>query len=123
MADARSNAVPHNVLQDFLESLAETGGHPDKRLEKILSSYAELRYRLNGGGQCSICRASVRHVLSVRAEHTDGSIRDFQCLCTRCMQAERALSIRVTVTVGKASLVYAAGETRPRTTRFKAIHL
>jgi len=24
--------IPHNVMQDYFESLAETGGHPDQRL-------------------------------------------------------------------------------------------
>ena len=120
MADRRSKDIPHNVLQDYLESLAETGGHPDQRLEKILGSYAELQYRLNGGGHCSVCRAAVRHVLPVRVEHSDGSISDFECLCTRCLQAERAQSDKVTLTVGKAVLVYTPGEEKPRTQKFKA---
>ena len=115
--------IPHNVLQDYLESLAETEGHPDQRLEKILASYAELRYRLNGGGHCSMCRASVRHVLPVRVEHADGSAADYECLCNRCLQAERVLSDRVTLTVGKARLVYTPGDPHPRTTQFKAINL
>ena len=122
MRDGRSNDIPHNVLQDFLESLAETGGHPDKRLEKILGSYAELQYRMNGGGHCSVCRAAVRHVLPVRVEHSDGSIADYECLCNRCLQAERVLSDRVSLTVGRARLVYTPGQSRPRTMKFKAIN-
>ncbi len=122
MPHARSQDIPHNVLQDYLESLAETGGHPDKRLEKILASYAELQYRINGGGHCAVCRAAVRHVLPVRVEHADGSVADYTCLCTRCLQAERVLSDRVTLTVGRARLVYTPGESHPRTTKFKAIN-
>jgi len=121
MRDGRSHSIPRNVLQDYLESLADTGGHPDQRVEKILIAYAELQYRLHGGGHCTVCRASVRHVLPVRVEHADGSVADFGCLCTRCLQAERVVSDRVTLTVGRARLVYTPGETRPRTTKFKAI--
>lgn len=112
--------IPHNVMQDYFESLAETGGHPDERLEKILGSYAELQYRINGGGKCSMCRATVRHVLPIRVEHKDGSVADFQCLCTRCLEAERALSKRVILTVGKAVLVYTPGEKKPRTQKFRS---
>src|SRR5689334_21895958 len=121
MREGRRNEIPHNVLQDYLESLAETGGQPEERLRKVLASYAELQYRLKGGGHCAVCHAAVRHVLPVRVEHADGSIADFGCLCTRCLQGERVVSDRVTLTVGKAKLVYMPGETRPRTTKFKAI--
>ena len=52
--------------------------------------------------------------------NSDGSIADFECLCTRCLQAERVVSDRVTLTVGRAQLVYTPGEEHPRTTKFKA---
>lgn len=110
--------MPHNVLQEYLESLADTGNHPDRKVEKVLSSYAELQYRLNGGGHCSVCHASVRHVLPVRVEHNDGSMTDFECLCTRCLEAERVQSHRVTLTVGKASLVYTPGKPSPKNLNF-----
>ena len=103
---APARNVPENVVQDYLESLADTNVQPTKRLRKVLTSYAELRYRLNGGGKCKVCGASVRHIIPVKAEHLDGSISEFGCLCTRCMEAERAISDRVTLTVGKATLVY-----------------
>ena len=118
MPSPRSN-LPQNVLQEYLESLAETGGRPDKRLEKVLGSYAEVQYRINGGGKCAVCRASVRHVLPVRVEHHDGSVANFSCLCTRCLQAERVLSRAVSLTVGKAVLVYTPGQLEPRTQKFK----
>ena len=119
----RAQDVPHNVLQDYLESLAETSGHPDQRLEKLLTSYAELRYRLKGGGHCSVCHASVRHVLPVRVERADGSVGEYACLCNRCLQAERVQSNQVTLTVGRATLTYTPGDSHPRTTQFKAINL
>lgn len=107
---APARNVPENVVQDYLESLADTNLHPSQRLQKVLTSYAELRYRLNGGGKCKVCGASVRHIIPVRAEHIDGSTSEFPCLCTRCLEAERAISQRVTLTVGKAFLVYERSE-------------
>ncbi len=121
MREASSkHPVPHNVLQEYLESLADSG-QPDRKLEKVLNSYAELQFRLNGGGHCAVCHATVRHVVPVRVEHTDGSVSDFQCLCTRCLEAERAQSSRVVLTVGKASLVYTPGaKNAPKTQTFTA---
>ncbi|MGH9524433.1 MAG: hypothetical protein ACRD3E_18065 [Terriglobales bacterium] len=116
---APARNVPENVVQDYLESLVVTNVQPSKRLRKVLTSYAELRYRLDGGGKCKVCGASVRHVIPVKAEHVDGSISEFACLCTRCMEAERAISDRVTLTVGKAVLVYERKE-QTKTQKFPA---
>jgi hypothetical protein len=123
MRAGTSKDVPRNVLQEYLESLADTGGHPTKRVEKVLTSYAELQFRLHGGGHCSVCHAAVRHVVPVRVERSNGATAFFGCLCTRCLEAERALSSRVVLRVGKATLVYTPGESRPKTQRFKAINL
>lgn len=114
--------VPRNVLQEYFESLAETGGHPNKRLEKVLTSYAELQFRIHGGGHCSVCRAAVRHVVTVRVERSDNSVASFECLCTRCLEAERALSQRVILTIGKAMLVYTPGEDHPKAQKFHAVN-
>ena len=120
MGTAFSNHVPENVLQDYFESLADTNGQPDKRLAKVLTSYAELRYRLNGGGKCTVCGASVRHIIPVKAEHADGTVASFTGLCTRCLEAERAISDRVTLTVGKAIVVYVKNQPL-KTQRFRAM--
>ena len=109
---APARNVPENVVQDYLESLADTNVQPSKRVKKVLTSYAELRFRLNGGGKCNVCGASVRHIIPVKSEHIDGSTAEFACLCTRCMEAERAISERVTLTVGKAALVYERSEAK-----------
>jgi hypothetical protein len=61
----------------------------------LLAWYAELQYKTRGGGRCSQCRAPVRHALKVRADRYDGSTRTYLCLCTRCLVAEEAQSIRV----------------------------
>lgn len=113
--------MPHNVLQEYLQALAD-GMHegPTARQERALFSYAELQYQLHGGSRCSMCRASVRHVLPVTVEHANGIIAEYACLCTRCLQGERVVSDRVTLTIGNARLEYAAHEGEPETRSFRA---
>lgn len=113
--------MPHNVLQEYLQALADcVNDGPSDRQQKILLSYAELQYQLHGGGRCSMCHASVRHVLPVTAEHTDGTIAEFGCLCTRCLEAERGVSHRVTLTIGRARLEYTTTGGGPQPRRFRA---
>ena len=121
---AAKRPTPLNVLQEYLEALADAEQRPDKREEKMLTSWAELQFRLHGGGRCAICHASVRHVLPVRAEHLDGSTAEYKCLCTRCLQAERMISERLVMRVGRARLEFRrAPEERKATQKFKAIRL
>ncbi len=121
MARGHRPALPHNVLQEYLQSLAEgADAGPTERQQKLLHAYAELQYQLRGGGRCSACRASVRHVLPVRAEHADGTIAEYVCLCARCLEAERVISERVILTVGKAQLEYTRSSARPTARTFSA---
>ena len=119
MTTSHHRPLPHNVLQEYLQALADGAAEgPSTRQQKILLSYAELQYQLHGGGRCSICHASVRHVLPVTAEHTDGTIAEFGCLCTRCLEGERVVSSRVTLTIGRARLEYTThGGPQPRSFR------
>ncbi len=120
-APQHKRQVSHNVLQEYLQALAEgVAEGPSARQEKILLSYAELQYQLKGGGHCAICRAAVRHVLPVKVEHNDGTIAEYRCLCTRCLEGERGLADRVTLTVGSARLEYANSRSAPATRTFKA---
>jgi hypothetical protein len=113
--------LPHNVLQEFLEAIAEPEERPGKRKWKALTSYAELQYKTRGGGRCAICRSSVRHVLPVTVEHTDGSVVQHDGLCTRCLEAEKAQAKKVTIKVGNTSLEYTAEERKgPKTKKFRA---
>ena len=121
MTTSRKRPMPHNVLQEYLQALADSAdeGH-SIRQQKILLSYAELQYRLHGGGRCSMCRASVRHVLPVTVEHPDGTIAEFGCLCTRCLEGERVVSNRVTLTIGRAHLEYTTSYDGRRPRSFRA---
>ena len=121
MTTSRKTPLPHNVLQEYLQALADSVDEgPSARQQKILLSYAELQYQLHGGGRCSMCRASVRHVLPVTAEHTDGTIAEFGCLCTRCLEGERVVSNRVTLTIGRARLEYTTSYGGPQPRSFRA---
>lgn len=120
MSRAYQPALPHNILQEYLQALAEGQAEPSHRQQKLLHAYAELQYQLHGGGRCSACQAAVRHVLPVRAEHLDGAVAEFACLCTRCLEGERALSHRVILRVGQAYLEYTSSQDKPKSKTFRA---
>ncbi|MBZ5566986.1 MAG: hypothetical protein LAN64_03955 [Acidobacteriia bacterium] len=112
--------APYNILQEYLQALADGMDlGPTARQQKALTSYAELQYQLHGGGRCSMCRASVRHVLPVKAEHNDGTIAEYRCLCTRCLEGERVVSDRLSLTVGNACLEYTANLVEPQIRNFR----
>ena len=96
--------VSQRVLQDYLEALAGERGAPD-RAEEMLTSYAEVRYRINGGGRCSMCNAHVRHVLPVMVTHADGTDKQYECLCHRCLQGEKAIAVSIDIKLGRAHWV------------------
>jgi hypothetical protein len=74
---------------------------------ELMASYAELQFRLHGGSRCSICNAHVRHVLPVAIEHEDGSVNEYACLCTRCLQAEKVSAKKITLRAGQTAVEYA----------------
>ena len=107
MIPNKPQGVPAKVLQEYLEALAECAAiAPAQRQERLLLSYAELRFQRQGGGRCAICQTTVRHVLRVRAEREPGVVLEYACLCNRCLQAERALSARVVLSLGQAKVTY-----------------
>ena len=83
-------AVTERILQEYLQALAEEHKSPGpQRAKRLLTSYAEFRFRVAGGSQCPLCRASVRHVLPVLVLRSNGEKANYPCLCTRCLEAER----------------------------------
>jgi hypothetical protein len=94
------------ALQEYLESLADEDDPPLRRRRRLLIAYAEFLFRMRGGGKCAVCRASVRHVLPVSVERLNGTLADFSCLCTRCIEAEKAVSRMVVLQIGRAAVVY-----------------
>ncbi len=92
------------VLQEYLETLARAQSFQfsNARHWTLLQCYSELQFRLHGGQRCPVCNAHVRHVLPVIVEHNDGTRAEFPCLCTRCIEAERATSRVVITHLGQA---------------------
>jgi bacterioferritin-associated ferredoxin len=107
----KRGAISHRELQQYLTALAGNTGNGDHPVNQanLLFSFAELKFRIGGGGKCSVCRAHVRHVLPVEVERENGTHTAYQCLCTRCLVAEKVSAIRVTLRVGHAKVEY----TRP----------
>ena len=103
----KNRPIPLELWQEYLKTLDETkDASPEKKRERLLISFAELQYGLHGGALCSVCRAHVRHVLPVRSEREDGTVLDYACLCTRCLEGEKALATRVRVGIGEAYVEY-----------------
>ena len=113
--------LPPEALQEFLEAITEPEERLSKRQWKALTSYAELQYKMRGGGRCSICNSPVRHVLPVIAEHENGSTAQYECLCTRCLEGEKGLSKKLTIKVGETTLEYTPEHRKaPKTQKFRA---
>src|SRR5437879_6028343 len=98
--------VPAKFLQEYLETMvsAQSFQVSNVRHWTLIQCYAELQFKLNGGAKCPMCRAHVRHVVPVRAEHQDGTVKDYSCLCTRCFEGERAISKVITLHMGDAAV-------------------
>lgn len=94
------------ALQEYLEILADVDQLPSRRKRNLLLAYAELRYKLKGGSRCAVCNAPVRYVVPVRVERADAAQLRYPCLCTRCLEAEKAVSKRVVLRIGEASIEY-----------------
>ena len=94
------------ALQEYLESLTQDEDVPTRRKRNLLTAFAELQYTLRGGSHCAMCNTPVRHVIPVTAERADGSETRYPCLCTRCLEAERAESKRLVLKIGEATVEY-----------------
>jgi hypothetical protein len=96
--------IPAKFLQEYLETMvsAQSFQVSNTRHWTLIQCYAELQFKLNGGGKCPMCRAHVRHVVPIRAERPDGTVQEFECLCTRCFEGERATSKVITLHLGEA---------------------
>lgn len=100
------------VLQDYLEAVAEAAQAADPQDEKLLFGYAELKYRIAGGGRCALCRAHVRHVVPVLARRASGDALAYECLCQRCLQGEIGLADEVELRIGDACVRYTREATK-----------
>lgn len=104
----KRDAPSPRALQEYLEALARSAEEPASRSRTLdlLRSYAEVCFQVRGGSNCATCRTHVRHVLSVISERANGDVHEFPCLCTRCFEAERSISRRITICLGNTAVEY-----------------
>ena len=105
--DRRRPSVPERALQEYFQSLAESDGEDlSIKTQNLLMARAELEYQLRGGSVCSMCETAVRHIIPVLVERHDGTRVQYRCLCRRCLEAEKAVSLMVTLRLGEACVIY-----------------
>lgn len=104
--DTTTTKPGEDLLQRFLEMLAESQDIQASQVDQwaLLQYYAEVEFVIKGGRRCPVCNAHVRHVLPITAERKDGTTVEFPCLCTRCFEAERAVSRVVITHLGKTRI-------------------
>ena len=92
-------------LDEYLSTLAQYADVPsedDEKVQELIRSYAELKFKIIGGSKCGVCRAHVRHVVPVIAQKEDGQQCRFACLCTRCFEGEKATSEKMFLEMGES---------------------
>jgi hypothetical protein len=91
-------------FQEYLEAIlaAQQFQQSNVRTWTLLQCYAEFQFRLNGGGHCAICNATVRHLIPVTVCRDSGQTDTYSCLCTRCYEGERARSVKMIQEIGEA---------------------
>ena len=96
--------ISSRVIEDYFAVLAAVAaGAVDEfeRNRELMQSYAEFKYRVVGGSHCAICNAHVRHVLQTIILRRDGEVREFACLCTRCVEGEKSQAERMFQQIGE----------------------
>jgi hypothetical protein len=109
-------------FQEYLEAITRAQQFQLSSLRHwtLIQCYAEFQFRLNGGGNCAICRSTVRHVIPVTAERADGHHDEYACLCARCYEGERANSARIVMHLGEAQVSETPREYGKRSSDYKS---
>jgi hypothetical protein len=105
--DRRRPSVPERALQEYFQVLHDSADLPlPKKTQNLMMARAELEYQLRGGSECSMCETAVRHIIPVLVERYDGTRVQHRCLCRRCLEAEKAVSMMVTLRLGEACVIF-----------------
>jgi hypothetical protein len=105
--DRRRPSVSERALQEYFQILHESAGLAmPKKTQALMNARAELEYQLRGGSECSMCETAVRHLIPVLVERYDGTRVQHRCLCRRCLEAEKAVSMMVTLRLGEACVIF-----------------
>ena len=110
----RKNTLNPRDMHDYLEALSrcQKDQNDERAKYDLMRAFAELQFCIHGGAKCTVCNAHVRHVISVAALRPDGSHREYDCLCTRCFESERAVANKVSVSLGDATIYFTASGER-----------
>ena len=113
--------ISTQIIQEYLEMVFQAQQFQVSNLRhwNLLRCYAELQYRLNGGSHCSMCESTVRHVVPITVEMPDGERKQFDCLCTRCYEGERAQSKVIVMQLGEARIEQTPPEHSRRVMQFQ----
>jgi bacterioferritin-associated ferredoxin len=97
-------------MHDYLEALSRCQKDQNDEHAKydLMRAFAELQFCIHGGAKCSVCHAHVRHVLAITSERADGTRHNFDCLCNRCFESERAAAKKIAVSLGDATIYFDA---------------
>lgn len=68
----------------------------DSERKEVLLAVAEIAHRLRGNSKCDVCRAPVRAVMRTVGIDDAGRSYEYECLCRRCLEAEKAYCRKVT---------------------------
>lgn len=106
----RKNTLSPRDMHDYLEALSrcQKDRNDERARYDLMRAFAELQFCIHGGAKCSVCHAHVRHVLSITSERADGTRHDFDCLCNRCFESERAVAKQIAVSLGDATIYFDA---------------
>ena len=104
----RKNTLSPRDMHDYLEALSRCQANQNDERAKfdLMRAFAELQFCIHGGAKCGVCQAHVRHVLSVSAQRSDGTLHEYDCLCTRCFESERTVSNKIAVSLGDATIYF-----------------
>ncbi|MDT8070054.1 MAG: hypothetical protein ROO76_17960 [Terriglobia bacterium] len=106
----RKNTLSPRDMHDYLEALSRCQKDQNDEHAKydLMRAFAELQFCIHGGAKCSVCHAHVRHVLAITSERADGTRHNFDCLCNRCFESERAAAKKIAVSLGDATIYFDA---------------
>jgi bacterioferritin-associated ferredoxin len=101
-----SRRLPSWLVEEYLAVLfGSEDMDSEERQREAMEHHAELNFRLNGGSKCGICRSHVRHVVQITVRK-GRDIQNYRCLCTRCLEGERAAADMVALSLGRAVITY-----------------
>ena len=107
--DSETSSLAGLDWQRILASAGSTSsGRVDEALlpkretdrREVLLAFAEVDHRLRGNSKCKVCRAPVRAEMRTIGTDDQGRTFEYECLCRRCFEAEKAYCRKVTAYVG-----------------------